>query len=73
MDSFTIASFGHLFMRVCLVGGLVFFMLAVGERAVGLNIKNVVNAIEKRATDGDVWPATALLIASILMLGYVLG
>lgn len=73
MDSFTLASFLHLFMRVCLVGGLVFFMIAAGERALGFDIRKIIDAIETRAQGGDVWPATALLIVSILAFAFVIG
>lgn len=73
MDSFTISTFLHLALRIALVGGLAVFVIAVGERAVGLDIKKAVNAIEKQAQDGNVWPVTALLLVSILALAYILG
>jgi hypothetical protein len=73
MDSFTLSSFLHLALRVVLVAGLATFVIAVGERAIGLNIRGAVDAIEKRAQEGDVWPITALLLASILALAYILG
>jgi len=73
MDSFTLSSFLHLALRVLLVAGLAAFVIAVGERAIGLNIRGAVDAIEKRAQEGDVWPITAVLLVSILALAYILG
>jgi hypothetical protein len=73
MDSFTISSFLHLAARVLLVAGLVGFVILIGERAVGLDIRGAVDAIEKRAQDGEVWPVTSLLLVSILSLAYILG
>jgi hypothetical protein len=73
MDSFTVSSFLHLALRILLVGGLAGFLILLGEKAVGLDIKGAVDAIEKRAHDGEVWPVTSLLLVSILALAYVLG
>jgi hypothetical protein len=73
MDSFTISSFLHLAARVALVAGLVAFIIYLGERAVGLDIRAAVDAIEKRAGEGEVWPVTTLLLVSILSLAYILG
>jgi hypothetical protein len=73
MDSFTISSFLHLAARVLLVAGLAGFVILIGERAVGLDIGGAVDAIEKRAQDGEVWPVTSLLLVSILSLAYILG
>jgi hypothetical protein len=73
MDSFTASTFLHLAARILIVGGLVAFVLAVGERAVGLDIRGAIDAIEKRAQEGEVWPITSLLLVSILALAYILG
>jgi hypothetical protein len=73
MDSFAISSFLHLALRVLLVGGLAAFVIFVGERAIGLDIRGAVDAIEKRAQDGEVWPITSLLLVSVMALAYILG
>ncbi len=73
MDTFTLSSFLHLAVRIVLVASVAAFVVAVGERAIGLNIRGAVDAIEKRAGEGDVWPVTALLLAGILALAYILG
>jgi hypothetical protein len=73
MDSFTISSFLHLAFRILFVGGLAAFVIFVGEKAVGLDITSAVDAIEKRAQDGEVWPITSLLMVSVLSLAYILG
>ena len=73
MDSFTLSTYLHLAARIAIVGGLAGFVIVLGEKAVGLDIRSAVDAIEKRAAEGDVWPITALLLASILSLAYILG
>jgi len=73
MDSFTVSTFLHVALRILLVAGLAGFVIALGERAIGLDIRGAVDAIEKRAGEGDVWPITALLGISILALAYILG
>ncbi len=73
MDSFTLSTFLHLALRILLVAGLAAFVVAVGERAIGFDIRGAVDAIEKRAREGEVWPVTCLLVASILALAYILG
>ncbi len=73
MDSLTLSTFLHLALRILLVAGLAAFVIAIGERAIGFNIRGAVDAIEKRAEEGEVWPVTALLLAGILALAYILG
>ena len=73
MDSFTASSFLHLALRILLVGSLAAFVIGVGERAIGFDIRGAVDAIEKRAAEGEVWPVTCLLLAGILAMAYILG
>jgi hypothetical protein len=73
MDSFTLSTFLHLAARVLLVGGLAAFIIVVGEKAIGLDIRAAIDAIEKRAQEGEVWPITSLLLVSVLALAYILG
>lgn len=72
MDDFTVASFLHRLVGVLLMGGLVTFVVFLGERALGFNLRAMVDEIEKSARHGNPWPVTALLCVSIYVIGQLL-
>lgn len=73
MDNFTIVSFLHLFMKVCLTCGLIGFVIIMGERALGFDVRKLIDDIEKESEKGNVWPGTALLLGGMLSLAYFFG
>lgn len=81
MDSFTIASFGHLLMRVCLLGGLTAFVMAAGEWAIDYNIKKAVKTfaaaaniyVETQGEKGSVWPLLIFSLGVPAIFAYLMG
>lgn len=81
MDSFTIASFGHLAMRACLMGALVIFVMAAGEKALEFSIKRAVKSIvaaaniyvESKGAQGSVWPLVAFMLGVPAIMAYLFG
>lgn len=81
MDSFTVASFLHLVMRVVLIGGLVTFVMAAGEWALDYNIKKAVKSfadaaniyVESKGEKGTCWPLLAFTLGAPALFVYLLG
>ena len=60
-------------MKILVLAGGVAFVIAMGERALGFKLRDVLNAVEKRAKDGDVWPAVVLLCMGMLTVAYIIA
>lgn len=81
MDSFTVASFLHILLRVLLIGGLVTFVMAAGEWALEFNIKKAVKSIvaganiyvETKGDKGSLWPLVVFMLGIPAICAYILG
>lgn len=81
MDSFTLVSFAHLFMRVTLIAGLTGFGIAAGERTLDLNLKKAVKSfvdaaniyITSGGAYGTVWPLLIFILGVPAIFVYLLG
>lgn len=58
---------------VVIVAAVFSFVGALGERALGLDLKRFVNNVEKRADKGDVWPGVvSFILTPAALAGIVL-
>lgn len=64
---------GYTLFALLLIVAVASFILGIGERVLGLNLKGVVDAVEARAVAGDVWPAVvSFFVVPACLLGLVL-
>lgn len=73
MDDFGIAALLRYYIHIVTLLAGAAIIIAVSEKAFGLNIRGVIDNIEKAADDGNVWPGAVLLSTGVLVLAYVLG
>lgn len=81
MDSFTAASFAHLFMRVSLIAGLTGFGIATGELILDYKLKKAVKSFVDAANiyvntggeHGTIWPLLIFTLGVPSIFAYLLG
>lgn len=62
----------YLVVSLCVIFGTFGILMAIGERALGFNIKRFLNHVEKKAAGGDVWPGVVLVLGVLSLMGIVL-
>lgn len=73
MDDFGTAVMVRYYVHLMTVIIAAAVIIGISERAFGLNIRGVIDNIEKAAGEGQVLPAVILLTAGLLAVVYVLG
>lgn len=72
MEDFGLAVLFRYYVHTLTILGAAGLVICLGEKAFGFNIRGAIDAIEKRAQDGDVWPVTAVIVVGISALAYAL-
>ena len=62
----------YLVLGLCVLMGAFTAIVALGERAVGFDIRKFIDNVEKRADKGDVWRGVALVLGIEAVLCVVL-
>ena len=81
MNSFTVTSFGQVFLHVFLVTGLIALVMVAGEWAFAFSIKRAVKCladaanlyIETKGYSGTVWPLLLFMLGSFAIIVYAIG
>lgn len=81
MDATTIAALAgkaaqlnilYLVAELFVIVGAIGFIVVLGERTLGFDLKGFINNVEKVADGGNVWPGVTLLLGILCLVGLVL-